>query len=98
LCDQCSQVAGAGLVDWSRPYANAALDEERVLTRLGDGKVSVRTPGLLSPLTGAPVEALPVPARWLAGIRPVADAAVSGAEVAIDALYMVYGEYGLVRR
>jgi hypothetical protein len=52
-----AQLAEAGLVDWSRPYRDAVIDD-RYVTRLGEG-TTVATPGLISPFTGGPIEAPP---------------------------------------
>lgn len=90
-------LGAAGIVDWSRPYAEAALDEKHVLTRLGNGRVTVRTPGLRSPLTGLPVEALPVPARWIAGVPPIEEARVAGLRIMVGPVQLEYGEHGLTR-
>lgn len=52
-----AQLAEAGLVDWSRPYRNALIDD-RCVTRLGEGIITIATPGRVSPFTtGDPIAA-----------------------------------------
>jgi hypothetical protein len=93
-----AQLAEAGLVDWSRPYRDAVIDD-RYVTRLGEGTITVATPGLISPFTGGPIEALPIPASWLARVAVGEDqkAAVHGRQVQIGALALICDRLGLRR-
>jgi CRISPR-associated endonuclease/helicase Cas3 len=60
----------AALIDFTRPYADAVIDE-RIPTRLGEGRIAVRIEGVLrSPLDGTAIDAMPVPARWLRDVEP----------------------------
>lgn len=82
------QAAEAGLIDWERPYEDALVDE-RLPTRLGEGKVTVALAAgsaLLSPFDGQPIDAVAVPGRWLRGV-PV--------DTAADILSFRDGMYGL---
>jgi CRISPR-associated endonuclease/helicase Cas3 len=64
------QRAQGGLLDWSQPYAEQPVTEA-VPTRLGEGSVTVAlSVAMASPFTGAAIEALPVPARWLHDVAP----------------------------
>ena len=89
------QQGGLAVVDWSVPYQRAHVDPHP--TRLGDGTVTVETPGLRSPLTGSKVVALPVPARWLGGVDEDTPATVEVRLVTIGALAVRYGESGLLK-
>ena len=93
-----AQLAEAGLVDWSRPYRNALIDD-RYVTRLGEGAITVATPGLVSPFTGDAIEALPIPASWLARAEVGCEqaAVVNGGLVQIGALTLSYNRLGLQR-
>jgi CRISPR-associated endonuclease/helicase Cas3 len=64
------QSAQGGLLDWTRPYAEQPVTDA-VPTRLGDGMVTLKlsTP-IPSPFTGAIIEALPLPGRWLRDVAP----------------------------
>jgi hypothetical protein len=64
------QLAQGGLLDWTCPYAEQPVTDA-VPTRLGDGRVTLKlsTP-ITSPFTGAIIEALPVPGRWLRDLAP----------------------------
>ena len=64
------QLAQGGLLDWSRPYAEQPVTEA-VPTRLGEGTVTVGLIApMVSPFTGAAIEALPVPWRWIRDVPP----------------------------
>jgi CRISPR-associated endonuclease/helicase Cas3 len=76
------QQALSGLVDRSRGY-DQALVNERVPTRLGDGSVDVEVEGkLLSPFTGEQIEALSIRANWLREAEPGSPAVVAGCDTA----------------
>ncbi len=65
-----TQQAIAGLVDRTRDYS-AALINERVPTRLGDGSVDVEVDGrLISPFTGERIKALSIRGNWLRDAEP----------------------------
>jgi hypothetical protein len=68
-------VAGTALIDRQRQYGDCI--SEAVATRLGDGTYMVKTPGLVSPLDGRPIEEIGVPGRWMDGEDPVDVAGVS---------------------
>jgi len=94
-----AQLAEAGLIDWSRPYRNALIDD-RYVTRLGEGTVTVATPGLVSPFTGDPIPAVPIPGSWLARAKVEVEqdiAVVTGRQVQIGALTLTYDRLGLQR-
>jgi CRISPR-associated endonuclease/helicase Cas3 len=99
-----TQLAEAGLVDWSRPYRDALIDDQYV-TRLAQGTVTVATPGLMSPFTGDPIEALPIPVSWFARanvdftdwVEGEQEAVVTGRQVQIGALILTYDRLGLQR-
>lgn len=62
------QAAASVSLDFQRWYMEQPVVDE-VATRLGDGSITVELAGLLlSPLTGEPIDALPVQARWLRGV------------------------------
>jgi len=93
-----AQLAEAGLVDWSRPYRNALIDD-RYVTRLGEGAVTVATPGLVSPFTRGTIAAVPIPASWLArsNVEEGQEAVVNGQQVQLGALSLAYDRLGLHR-
>jgi hypothetical protein len=93
-----AQLAEAGLIDWSRPYRNALIDD-RYVTRLGEGTVTIATPNLVSPFTGGPIAALPTPVSWLAraNVDQKQEAIVSSQHVQIGALSLTYDRLGLQR-
>jgi CRISPR-associated endonuclease/helicase Cas3 len=62
-----AQLAEASLIDWSRPYREALVNEW-LPTRLGEGTITVAVENLVSPFNGQKIEALPIPGRWLRGI------------------------------
>ena len=65
-----TQQAIAGLVDRTRDYS-AALINERVPTRLGDGSVDVEVDGgLISPFTGERIKVLSIRRNWLRNAEP----------------------------
>ena len=65
-----TQQAIAGLVDRTRDYS-AALINERVPTRLGDGSVDVEVDGrLISPFTGERIKVLSIRGNWLRNAEP----------------------------
>jgi hypothetical protein len=84
-------------MDWSRDYADAVINE-RVASRLGDGKIDVQCPGLRSPFDGAVIDCLPVRGRWL---RDAADtdkgARVDGDRITIGGVALRYDVTGLHR-
>jgi CRISPR-associated endonuclease/helicase Cas3 len=96
------QAGQSGLIDWSRPYENALVDEY-LPTRLGGGKVTVafeKRDTLKSPFDGALIDALPVPARWLHGVEPETYAEIRSAEnnvyrLRVGSLAITYSELGL---
>ena len=84
----------------SRPYAEQPVTEA-VPTRLGEGAVTVElTEPIASPFTAAPIEALPVPWRWLRDVAPgtpgvpMSDGA-GGYEIAVGAVQLSYSQLGL---
>jgi hypothetical protein len=99
-----AQLAEAGLVDWSRPYRNALIDD-RYVTRLGEGTITIATPGLVSPFTGGPIAALSIPISWLARVNVdfrdwvegEHEAVVTGRQVQIAALTLTYDRLGVHR-
>ena len=86
------------------PYRNALIDD-RYVTRLGEGTVTVATPSLVSPFTGGPIAALPIPISWLARVNVdfrdwvegEQEAVVNGRQVQIGALILTYDRLGLQR-
>jgi CRISPR-associated endonuclease/helicase Cas3 len=81
-----TQQALAGLVDRTRDYGQALVNE-RVPTRLGDGSVDVEVEGkLLSPFTGAIIDALSVRANWLRNVQPGSKAKVVAAIAGLTTL------------
>lgn len=93
------QLANAGLVDWTKPYREAVINDQYA-TRLGEGSVTVQTAGLISPFTGRAISALPIPGRWLAGLDEINHAAVRVSEgrFMIGGLTFLYSAIGLQRR
>lgn len=90
------QLADAGLLSLDAPYDDRQRPMNAV-TRLGDGSVTAEVLGLKSPLSGAPLNALPVPARWLGAIEPGVVGHANGSAVRIGGMLMTYGEAGLMR-
>jgi CRISPR-associated endonuclease/helicase Cas3 len=98
-----SQQALAGLVDRSRGYEQAMVNE-RVPTRLGDGSVDVEVNGSLrSPFTGETIASLSIRANWLREAEPGSMATIAGIDAAgrtlidVDGVRLVYGVEGLHR-
>ncbi len=98
-----SQQAIAGLVDRSLGYEQALLDD-RVPTRLGDGSVDVEVNGtLLSPFTGAAIDALSIRGNWLRKAPPGSMATVTGVDatgrtlIDVGGARLFYGVEGLHR-
>lgn len=93
------QLAETGLVDWKRPYREALIDD-RYATRLGEGAVTIATPGLASPFTGDAIDALPLPARWLSVAGPIDElpVAVTGNRVSVGDRAFTYTKLGVQRR
>ena len=85
----------AGLVDWSRPYADALVDEQH-LTRLAEGPVTIEV-NVVSPLDGSRIERMPVPARWMRQVPVDTPAVCDGQHITVGVLTLLYGEVGLVR-
>ena len=101
LCDR--QQAIAGLVDRTREYS-AALVNERVPTRLGDGSVDVEVNGqLISPFTGERIKALSIRGNWLSNAEPgsmakvVSIEATGRATLDVDGIRFHYDVEGLHR-
>jgi CRISPR-associated endonuclease/helicase Cas3 len=92
------QLGAAGLVDWTRPYREAQVNEW-IATRLVDATVTVATPGLRSPFLHESIEAMPVPARWLAGAGAPdqLSATVEGSCITLGGVTMIYDRLGLRR-
>jgi len=97
-----SQQALAGLVDRKRDY-KLALVNERVPTRLGDASVDVEVEGnLLSPFTGAIIDALSIRVNWLRNVQPGSKAKVVAVTEGVTTLdvggvLFKYGVEGLHR-
>ena len=85
----------AGLIDWSRPYADALVDEQH-LTRLAEGPVTIEV-DLISPLDGSRIERMPVPAWWLRQVPPDTPTVCEGQRISVGNVDMIYGDVGLVR-
>jgi hypothetical protein len=78
-------------------YREASVIDELV-TRLGDGSVTVEAPGLRSPFTDTEIATLPVPLRWLRSIsQEPYPAIISGSLIAFGELRMSYTRLGLKR-
>lgn len=90
------QLGAAGLVDWSRPYADAVIND-RFATRLGDGTIDIMCSGLRSPFDGAAIDCLPIPARWLRDIADTEVAQVDGDRITVGAVALRYDATGLHR-
>lgn len=95
------QTAQGVLLDWRRPYLEQPVDE-RVVTRLGDGTITIELDRpFTSPISGEEVQALPMPYRW---VRDVAPGTV-GVVVAEDETFMVsvarvlltYSQSGIIK-
>ena len=98
-----TQQAIAGLVDRTRDYS-AALINERVPTRLGDGSVDVEVDGrLISPFTGERIKALSIRGNWLRDAEPGSMAKVASIEATgrttldVDGVRFHYDVEGLHR-
>ena len=98
-----TQQAMAGLVDRTRDYS-AALINERVPTRLGDGSVDVEVDGqLISPFTGERIKVLSIRGNWLRNAEPGSMAHVVAIEAAgqttldVDGVRFHYDVEGLHR-
>jgi hypothetical protein len=98
-----TQQAIAALVDRMRDYS-AALINERVPTRLGDGSVDVEVDGrLISPFTGERIQALSIRGNWLRNAVPGSMAHVVSSEATgrttldVDGVRFNYDEEGLHR-
>jgi CRISPR-associated endonuclease/helicase Cas3 len=94
------QRAEGVLLDWQRPYMEQPVDE-RVVTRLGDGSVTVELDRpFISPISGEEVQALPVPYRWLRDVIPgtkgiVGEMGEDVLSIRIGKLALSYGEAGI---
>src|SRR5258706_10829501 len=85
------QQANAGLVDRTRDYS-VALVNERVPTRLGDGSVDVEVDGeLISPFTGGTIKALSIRGNWLRNAEPGSMANVVSVETGGRTIFEVDG-------
>jgi hypothetical protein len=80
-----------------RPYGPGCEVDPAAASRLGDLPVTVETPGMVSPLDGAAIDALPVPARWLRGVEPGALATVDSDRLTIGGRWFSYTRDGLQR-
>jgi hypothetical protein len=100
LFDQAAikaQLAEASLIDWSRPYREALVNQW-LPTRLGEGTVTVAVKNLGSPFTGQEIEALPIPGRWLRGIAlPDGSVNASDGQLRIGAQNFTYDRLGIRR-
>ena len=98
-----TQQAVSGLIDRGAGY-DRALVNERIPTRLGDGTVDVEVEGtLLSPFTGAAIDALPIRANWLRNVEPGSTATVGvdangRTHLDVAGLRLTYSIEGLHRR
>jgi hypothetical protein len=69
-----------------------------VATRPGDGDITVElSVRLISPLTGEPIDAPPVPLRWLRGVSPGTLGGVDGLTVTVGNVVLGYDVDGLSR-
>jgi CRISPR-associated endonuclease/helicase Cas3 len=97
-----TQQALAGLVDRTRDYGQALVNE-RVPTRLGDGSVNVEVDGkLFSPFTGATIDTLSIRGNWLRNAKPGSRANVviearGLTTLDVDGVRFNYGMEGLHR-
>jgi CRISPR-associated endonuclease/helicase Cas3 len=95
-----TQQALAGLVDRTRDYGQALVNE-RVPTRLGDGSVDVEIDGKLSsPFTGATIDTLSIRGNWLRNAQPGSKARVVTVNAGLTTLdvggvHLEYGAEGL---
>jgi hypothetical protein len=93
------QRAQGVLLDWQRPYLEQPVDE-RVVTRLGDGTVTIELDRpFISPISGKEVQALPVPYRWVRNVAAGTVGVVAQVEdrffaVSIDKANLRYGSLG----
>lgn len=94
-----NQAAQAGLqwIEWQRPYWFDQVPSPMAVTRLGEGTVTVETAGLVSPFDGKPINALPVPARWLKSKSSSTSAVVIENRISFGSLSFVYDQNGLRR-
>jgi CRISPR-associated endonuclease/helicase Cas3 len=92
-----SQLGEASTIDWRRPYRDNLVGEF-LPTRLAEGTVTVAMQGLVSPFTGEPLDAIAVPARWLAGIAKDTTGMAQAEMVQVGAMAMTYDPLGLQRR
>ena len=91
------QAAASVSLDFQRWYMDQPVVDD-VATRLGDGYITVELSGqLISPLTGEPIDALPVPARWLRGVSAGTLGVVDGQIVTVGNVVLRYGADGLSR-
>ncbi|MFM2004778.1 MAG: CRISPR-associated helicase Cas3, partial [Pseudomonadota bacterium] len=96
------QRAQGVLVDWQRPYLEQPVDE-RVVTRLGDGTVTIELDRpFISPISGEEVKALPVPYRWVrdmvAGTVGVVVEAYDGVfRISVDRVILSYSLNGFIK-
>ena len=82
-------------IAWDRTYWWDQCPSLTAATRLGDGKVTIATPGLRSPFDGELVEALPVRIEWLGGVVPLTPVVVEGSLVRVGPLTLRYGADGV---
>ncbi len=92
-----AQLAEANLVDWTRPYRDALVNEW-LPTRLGDGTVAVAVVNLNSPFTNEALEGVPVPGRWLGGV-PLPDSPINASEgrLRVGSIDLAYDRFGVQR-
>jgi CRISPR-associated endonuclease/helicase Cas3 len=93
------QLASGVTLDWSRPYMEQPVQpDERVMTRLGEGSVTVElvTP-LVSPVSGQKIHGIPVPWRWLRGVPPGTAGVAVGGVVTVGSVVLSYDGRGLSR-
>ena len=95
------QTALGGVLDWRRPYMDQPVDNH-VPTRLGEGTVTVRlSPPIRSPFTGAEIDAMPVPWRWIRDEPPESVGATARSngdwQIDIGNVQLHYGPMGLVK-
>lgn len=94
------QRAEGVLLDWRRPYMEQPVDE-RVVTRLGDGSVTVELDRpFISPISGEEVRALPVPYRCVRDVIPgtvgvAGEMSEGGWSIKVGNLSLFYGRCGL---
>jgi CRISPR-associated endonuclease/helicase Cas3 len=92
-----AQLAEASLIDWSRSYREALVNE-RLPTRLGEGTVTVAVENLVSPFTGQQIKALPIPGRWLRGtVLPDRPVNAAGGQLRIGTQNYMYDRFGVQR-